>query len=152
MTIEQIGVYTPEQARELWQWYLTCKQSNPQMQKNYPQRREVIEHRPRHLQVKLREDLLAAVDSWTDPSYATATVFEKYDGTDNMRPRTQHAVITIVNRFENISVEAGTYCKAEWIDGEWQLYTADCPGTLSASSFAPSVSQSPSLNPSVGSL
>lgn len=100
----------------------------------------------RCLQVKLREDLLAAVDSWTDPSYATATVFEKYDSTDNMKPRTQHPIITIVNRFENISVEAGTYCKAEWIDGEWQLYAADCPGTLSASSFAPSVSISPSVS------
>jgi hypothetical protein len=36
--------------------------------------------------------------------------------------------ITITNRFENISVDAGTYAKAEWIDGEWQLYAADCPG------------------------
>lgn len=146
MTIEQIGVFTPEQARQLWQDYLTRTQSNPQLQQNYPQRRELNEHRPRRLQVKLREDLLAAVDSWTDPSTATATVFEKYDSTDNMRPRTQHPIITIVNRFENISVEAGTYCKAEWIDGEWQLYAADCPGTLSASSFAPSVSISPSVS------
>lgn len=106
----------------------------------------------RTIQVKLREDLLAAVDSWTDPSTATATVFEKYGGGNDMRPRTLNPIITIVNRFENISVEAGTYCKAEWIDGEWQLYAADCPGTLSASSFAPSVSTSPSLTPSVGGI
>jgi len=26
----------------------------------------------------------------------------------------------------HISVDAGTYAKAEWIDGEWQLYAADC--------------------------
>ncbi len=98
------------------------------------------------VQVKLQEDLLAAVDSWTDPSYATAKVFIKYNSTDDMRPHPTLPVITIVNRFENISVEAGTYCKAEWIDGEWQLYAADCPGTLSASSFAPSVSISPSVS------
>jgi hypothetical protein len=146
MTIERIAAISPEQARALWQWYLTCTQANPQQVQNYPQRREVVEHHPRRLQVKLREDLLAAVDSWTDPSYAQATVFEKYNSGDNMRPRTQHPIITIVNRFENISVESGTYCKAEWIDGEWQLYAADCPGSLSASSFAPSVSISPSVS------
>jgi hypothetical protein len=33
-----------------------------------------------------------------------------------------------VNRFTQISVDAGTYGKAEHIDGEWQLYAADCPG------------------------
>lgn len=149
---EQIGVFTPEIAHLLWQDYQQRKALPPQQTQAYPQRRDYVEFRPKHIQVKLREDLLAAVDSWADPSTATATVFEKYDGGNDMRPRTLHPTITIVNRFENISVEAGTYCKAEWIDGEWQLYAADCPGTLSASSFAPSVSASPSLTPSVGGI
>lgn len=34
--------------------------------------------------------------------------------------------IEIVNRFAHISLLAATYAKAEWIDGEWQLYAADC--------------------------
>ena len=85
----------------------------------------------RHLQCKLTTDLLAAVDSWTDPSTATAHVYEKYDGGNDMRWNGD--TITIVNRFENISVDAGTYCKAEWIDGEWQLYAADCPGGSASS-------------------
>jgi len=55
MTIEQIGVFTPEQARELWQDYLTRKQSNPQMQKNYPQRRELQETSPHRVFVKNTE-------------------------------------------------------------------------------------------------
>jgi hypothetical protein len=97
----------------------------------------------RNVQCKLMEDLLAAVDTFNDPSFATAKVIIRNSSGD--MELTQNT-ITIVNRFENISVEAGTYCKAEWIDGEWQLYAADCPGTLSASSFAPSVSISPSVS------
>ena len=85
------------------------------------------------VQCKLRDDLLAAVDSWTDPSTAQAHVYRKYDDTNDMR--WSGDIITIVNRLENISVDAGTYCKAEWIDGEWQLYVADCPGGSTSGSF-----------------
>jgi len=108
----------------------------------------------KRVQVRLKEDLLAAVDSWTDPSYAKAVIFIKSGNGDDMKRKPKHHTITIVNRFENISVEAGTYCKAEWIDGEWQLYAADCPGTLSASSFGPSVSASSShsLSTSIGGI
>ena len=105
----------------------------------------------RNLQCRLSEDLLAAVDTYTDPSTATARVIQRNsDGDLELLTDT----ITVVNRFENISVEAGTYCKAEWIDGEWQLYAADCPGSLSASSFGPSVSASSShsLSTSIGGI
>lgn len=129
--MEAIGAFTPEQARELWQDYLSRRRQNPQTQQNYPIRRPAEEFRPRHVQCRLTQDLLAAVDSWTDPSTATAHVFEKYDGANDMK--WSGRTITIVNRFENISVDAGTYCKAEWIDGEWQLYAADCPGGSASS-------------------
>lgn len=98
----------------------------------------------RCLQCKLTSDLLAAVDSWTDPSTATAHVFRKYNGTDDMK--WSGDTITIVNRFENISVDSGTYCKAEWIDGEWQLYAADCPASFSQSSLTVSVDPSASVS------
>jgi hypothetical protein len=85
----------------------------------------------RHVQVILMEDLLAAVDTLTDPSTAKARVLAKKTNGD-LEITTRE--ITIVNRFENISIDADTYGKAEWIDGEWQLYAADCaPGSTSMS-------------------
>jgi len=88
---------------------------------------------PLNLQVILGEDLLAAVDTLTDPSTAQANVLRrKTNGDLEITSRS----ITIVNRFENISVDAGTYAKAEWIEGEWQLYAADCPA-MSASASVP---------------
>lgn len=78
----------------------------------------------RTVQVILMEDLLAAVDTLTDPSTAKARVLAKKTNGDleiTMRE------ITLVNRFLNISIDSGIYGKAEWIDGEWQLYAADCP-------------------------
>ena len=84
------------------------------------------------LQVILSGDLLAAVDTLTDPSFAQAVVLRKKSNGD-METTTRQ--ITIVNRFENISVDADTYAKAEWIDGEWQLYAADCPGGSAGSSM-----------------
>ncbi len=80
--------------------------------------------RPLSLQVILMEDLLAAVDTLTDPSTAKARVLAKKTNGD-LEITTRE--ITIVNRCEEISIDAGRYAKAEWIDGEWQLYVADCP-------------------------
>jgi len=79
---------------------------------------------PRNIQVILDADLYAAVDTKDDPSTAQASVLVRR----NDRLVNSGRKITITNRFENISVDAGTYGKAEWIDGEWQLYAADCPG------------------------
>jgi hypothetical protein len=78
----------------------------------------------KHKQVILDEDLYAGVAVKTDPSFAAATVLVKRRG--NLVDSGKK--ITVSNRFINISVDAGTYAKAEWIDGEWQLYAADCPG------------------------
>jgi len=82
------------------------------------------------LQVILSGDLMAAVNTKRDPSTATARILrKKTDGDLTLSTET----ITIVNRFTQISVDAGTYAKAEWIDGEWQLYAADCPGGSASS-------------------
>jgi hypothetical protein len=116
--MKEIGAFTPEQARLLWQDYLSRHRGGSGT------RRQVDEFRPRHRQVILKEDLFAAVDTKTDPSTAEAYTLMKKNGNLVNTGRT----ITIVNRFENISIDAGTYAKAEWIDGEWQLYAADCPG------------------------
>jgi hypothetical protein len=92
------------------------------------------EIRPRggmsRLQVVLTSDLPAAVNTKRDPSTATARVLRrKTDGDLTLSTDS----ITIVNRFTQISVDAGTYGKAEMIDGEWQLYAADCPGGSASS-------------------
>ena len=87
--------------------------------------------RIQRVQVILMEDLLAAVDTLTDPSTAKARILAKKSNGD-LEITTRE--ITLVNRFENISIDSGTYGKAEWIDGEWQLYAADCaPGSTSMS-------------------
>ena len=78
----------------------------------------------RTVQVILMEDLLAAVDTLTDPSTAKARILAKKSNGD-LEITTRE--ITLVNRNQNISIDSGTYSKAEWIDGEWQLYNADCP-------------------------
>ena len=80
--------------------------------------------RIQRVQVILMEDLLAAVDTLTDPSTAKARILAKKSNGD-LEITTRE--ITLVNRFLNISIDSGTYGKAEWIDGEWQLYAADCP-------------------------
>jgi hypothetical protein len=92
-----------------------------------PKRREfkpLQDGRIQRVQVILMEDMLAAVDTLTDPSTAKARVLAKKTNGD-LEITTRE--ITIVNRFENISIDSGIYGKAEWIDGEWQLYAADCP-------------------------
>lgn len=83
----------------------------------------------RHIQVILSSDLFAAVNTKRDPSTASARILQRTSGGD-LTLSTD--TITIVNRFMNISVDAGTYAKAEWIDGEWQLYAADCSASSSS--------------------
>lgn len=78
----------------------------------------------RRVQVILMEDLLAAVDTLADPSTAKARVLARKSNGD-LEITTRE--ITLYNRFLNISIDSGAYGKAEWIDGEWQLYAADCP-------------------------
>ena len=66
--MDQIGVYTPEQARELWQWYLSQKQLPAQLTKHYPQRRQLDETSPHRVFVK-------NTTSETIPSYACLEIF-----------------------------------------------------------------------------
>lgn len=82
-------------------------------------------------QAVLLDDLAAAVNTKRDPSTARAAVLRRKASGD----LTQTALIlTVVNRFKNISVESGTYIKIEHIDGEWQPYAADCPSGGSSES------------------
>lgn len=93
--------------------------------------------RPLNRQAILDADLLAAVDMFADPSTATAHILRRKANGDL---EVTQQVVTVVNRFENISIDADTYIKIEWIDGEWQPYAADCgPNSQGASSLLASV-------------
>ena len=76
-------------------------------------------------QAVLLDDLVAAVNTKRDPSTARAAVLRRKANGDLTKTA---LILTVVNRFTQISVDAGTYLKIEHIDGEWQPYAADCPG------------------------
>jgi hypothetical protein len=82
------------------------------------------------LQGKMIDDLLAAVNTKRDPSTGRVKVLRKKSNGDLTLSTT---IYTLTNRFENISIDSGTYVKFEMIDGEWQLYAADCPGGSASS-------------------
>jgi hypothetical protein len=98
-----------------------------------------------NLQAVLDEDLFAAEDTFNDPSTAIATILIR-DRYGNLRASTRKE--TVVNRNKNISIDKDTYIKIEWIEGEWQPYSADC------APFSESLSQPPSdsLGASAGSI
>jgi hypothetical protein len=81
-------------------------------------------------QAVLLDDLVAAVNTKRDPSTARAVVLRRKANGDLTL---SSLILTVVNRFTEISVDAGTYIKIEHIDGEWQLYAADCPGGSASS-------------------
>jgi hypothetical protein len=82
------------------------------------------------LQVIMKEDLPAAVNTKRDPSTAPAYVLRRKPNGNLSQKRD---TITVTNRFKNISLNKGTYVKIEHIDGEWQPYAADCPSDESSS-------------------
>ena len=100
---------------------------------NFPRRQQRIVSTggaPRRLQAVLQEDLYAAVNTKRDPSTAKCKILRRKANGDLKLTDEEK---TIVNRFKNISMDAGSYIKIEWIDGEWQPYAADCPGDSSSS-------------------
>ena len=95
-----------------------------------------VEVRPRNgnarLQAILSEDLAAAVNTKRDPSTATCRILKRKTNGDFTLSSQEK---TVVNRFKHISINAGTYIKIEFIDGEWQPYAADCPSEDSSGSI-----------------
>ena len=81
----------------------------------------------------LDSDLLAAVDMFTDPSTATAHLLDRNANGDL---EVLDEKVTVVNRFENISIDADTLIGIEFMCGEWTPYKADCgPNSQGASSL-----------------
>jgi hypothetical protein len=77
---------------------------------------------PLRVQGKLSSALAAATAFDTGASTASFVVWRKNTSGTPVAAET----ITVVNRFRYIDLPSGTICKAEWIEGEWQIYAADC--------------------------
>ena len=103
--------------------------------------------RDQRRQAILEADLLAAVDTLTDPSTAPARLLDLTAGGDL---ELSDETVTVVNRFENISIDADSYIKIEWIDGEWQPYAADCGPQSESFSFGSASSGGPSASAGTG--
>ena len=103
--------------------------------------------RDQRRQAILEADLLAAVDTLTDPSTAPARLLDLTAGGDL---ELSDETVTVVNRFENISIDADTYIKIEWIDGEWQPYASDCGPQSESFSFGSASSGGPSASAGTG--
>jgi len=118
--------------RALQQIDRTVREVARRMRNPVPQR-GVYSHGYERRWAVLGEDLLAAVDSFTDPSTAQANfVARKANGDLEILAES----VTLVNRFEEISVDAGRLVGVEWMAGEWTIYKADCPA-MSASASVP---------------
>ena len=91
----------------------------------------------------LDADLLAAVDMFTDPSTATAHLLDRKANGDL---EVLDEKVTVVNRFENISIDADTLIGIEFMAGEWTPYKADCgPNSQGASSLLASIAPGASV-------
>lgn len=75
------------------------------------------------LTVVLDEDLDSAVNALTSPGSAIASVLKK-NSSGNLEDAGYN--ITVINRYEHVSLVQYTIGIAKWIDSEWRVYSADC--------------------------
>ena len=120
--MDDIGVFSPEQARTLWQDYLTRQQSQPQTQANYPQRRPVVESYRRRPAV-IGSTLAAPTSSLVTATSCTVYFLElQSDGTQVMN----ETPYTAYNDDPEVTAEIGTYCRLETVNGRWMIYYLGC--------------------------
>lgn len=78
----------------------------------------------------LASDLAApdADQGWTSPTTATMTVYgpDPASAADPVEFVSKGFTIDIVNRDSSLEAEAGTFAKAEFLNGEWSLYWVSC--------------------------
>lgn len=73
--------------------------------------------------VVLDAALAAATNALTSPGTATASVLRR-NSSGNLEDAGYN--ITVVNRFESVSLAQYTIGVATWVDGEWRMTSADC--------------------------
>ena len=136
----------------------TVRRVARQVRNETPQRGRYMAERDRRHWAVLQEDLVAAVDFFTNPSVATARLLRRDGSGDYVFTNT---LVTVVNRFMNISLDEDTIIGIEWQNGEWTPYKADCaPGSQSIPDLAsasadpgnPGAGESGSITPGTGSI
>jgi hypothetical protein len=120
--VNDIGVFTPEQARTLWQDYQSRKQLTPQLTQNYPQRRQPVESYRRRPAV-IGSTLTAPASSLVAATSCTVYFLElQSDGTQTLN----ETPYTAYNDDPEVAAVPGTYCRIEWLNGRWMIYYLGC--------------------------
>ena len=116
--MEYIGVFTPEQARQLWQWYQTAKQLPA-----YSNHRPAIEAVDRKYCVILDAALAVATNSKTGATSCLATICD-WSGTAYVESNPVRQ-ITVYNHSESTAYAIDTFGFTKTIDGHWWFF-GDC--------------------------
>lgn len=120
--MNDIGVFTPEQARSLWQDYQRRQQVTPRISQNYPQPRPIVESY-RHRPAVIGSELTAPASSLVAATSCTVFFLElQTNGTQVLN----ETAYTAYNDDPEMSASAGTYCRLENLNGRWMLYYISC--------------------------
>ena len=120
--MNDIGVFTPEQARTLWQDYQRRQQFDPQISQNYLQRRPIVESY-RHRPAVIGSALTAPSSSLAVATSCTVYFLElQTDGTQVLN----ETAYTAYNDDPELDAAVGTYCRLEWLNGRWMIYYLNC--------------------------
>ena len=120
--MNDIGVFTPEQARTLWQDYQRRQHLDPQISQNYPQRRPIVESY-RHRPAVIGSALAAPASSLVPATSCTVYFLElQSDGTQVLN----ETPYTAYNDDPEVTAEVGTYCRLEPLNGRWMVYYLGC--------------------------
>ena len=120
--MNDIGVFTPEQARTLWQDYQRRRQLDPQISQNYLQRKPIVESY-RHRPAVIGSTLTAPASSLAVATSCTVYFLElQTDGTQVLN----ETAYTAYNDDPEVEADVGTYCRLEWLNGRWMIYYLGC--------------------------
>ena len=120
--MNDIGVFTPEQARTLWQDYQRRQQLAPQISQNYLQRRPIVESY-RHRPAVIGSALTAPASSLAVATSCTVYFLELQTNGTQVLNETEY---TAYNDDPELASEIGTYCRLEWLNGRWMVYYLGC--------------------------
>jgi hypothetical protein len=120
--VDDIGVFSPEQARTLWQDYQRRQQLAPQISQNYLQRRPIVESY-RHRPAVIGSALTAPASSLAVATSCTVYFLElQTNGTQVLN----ETAYTAYNDDPEIEGDVGTYCRLEWLNGRFMIYYIAC--------------------------
>ena len=120
---DEVAFFTPEQARALWQDYLSRQQLNPSISKNQKQERQPVFATAPDVACVLDEALSVASNSKTSADSATATICRRNPTTGQYTETTD--TLQVWNHSESKSFAEDTFGFARMINGHW-VFFGDC--------------------------